>query len=148
MYTTGPAFVIALVIYGILGLRYSADNVNSEMVTATLAAIEGNFNMNILLLLPAVVVIFQAIKKAPSIPTLLASSLTTIVLGMLCGAYMAGTLGVSTVEYLPYAFFCWLWPVIAIICGFTGKFLWKTGEIPSNRTYRPVDEAAPVQAAK
>ena len=53
----------------------------------------------------------------------------------LCGVYMAETLGVSTVSYLPFSFFCWLCPVIAIIYGFTGKFVWKTGEIKSQRTY-------------
>jgi NhaC family Na+:H+ antiporter len=37
-----------------------------------------------------------------------------------CGAYMAGVLGVPTVEYLPYAFFNMINPVLAIIFGFTG----------------------------
>lgn len=41
----------------------------------------------------------------------------------LCGAYMAGTLGVSTMSYLPFAMFCWLCPVLAIVYGFTGKIL-------------------------
>lgn len=280
MYTTGPAFVISLVIYAILGLRYSADSVNSELVTSTLQAIEQTYRMNVLLLLPAAVVIFMAIKKAPSIPTLLVSALVAIILAIvfqgeslssilgildsgvqidsglpefdklmnrgglqsmlwtaalgilgmlygaimertgllvsflekmnplvkttggliattvvtctillaatasqtlaivvggrmyitefkkknllpqvlsrtledsgtiisplipwsLCGAYMAGTLGTSTLEYLPYAFFCWLCPIIAIIYGFTGKFVWKTGQIPSKRTYPLTDE--------
>ena len=37
-----------------------------------------------------------------------------------CGAYMAGTLGVATVAYLPYAFFNLINPILAIILGFTG----------------------------
>jgi NhaC family Na+:H+ antiporter len=37
-----------------------------------------------------------------------------------CGAYMAGVLGVPTVDYLPYAFFNIINPVLAIIFGFTG----------------------------
>jgi NhaC family Na+:H+ antiporter len=37
-----------------------------------------------------------------------------------CGAYMAGTLGVATLAYLPYAFFNLINPLIAIILGFTG----------------------------
>ena len=55
---------------------------------------------------------------------------------------MAGTLGVPTLSYLPYSFLCWLCPIIAIIYGFTGKFVWKTGEHPSQRTYHDHDEAA------
>ena len=271
MYTTGPAFLIALVVYALLGLNYSADSVDSEMVTATLTAIESNFSMNLLLLLPAAAVIVMAVLKCPSIPTLLVSIGIAVVLAMvfqggtitsvsavlqdgfsidrlmnrggiqsmmwtaslgilgmlygaimektgllpvllekmkalvkstgglittvivtctlllaatasqtlpivvggrmfigefkkkdllpqvlsrtledsatlisplipwsLCGAYMAGTLGVSTLAYLPYAFFCWLCPIIAIIYGFTGKFVWKTGQKNSQKTYRPL----------
>jgi NhaC family Na+:H+ antiporter len=37
-----------------------------------------------------------------------------------CGAYMTGVLGVPTVEYLPFAFFNIVNPVIAVIFGFTG----------------------------
>ena len=282
MYTTGPAFVISLVIYGVLGMRYTAEGIDSEQVANTLTAIEQNFNMNIFLLLPPVIVIVMAILKCPSIPTLIFSTLAasllamifqgqslasmatildsgfsiesgfadfdtlmsrgglqsmlwTAALGMLgmlygaimektgllssflehmkplvkntgtlittvifsnaillaatasqtlaivvggrmyvtefkkkdllpqvlsrtledsgtiisplipwslCGVYMAGTLGVPTLSYLPYSFLCWLCPIIAIIYGFTGKFVWKTGEHPSQRTYHDHDEAA------
>lgn len=275
MYTTVPAFIITLVAFGLMGLKYSADSVNAEIIEATMNAIDANFEMNILLLLPAVVVIVMALLKCPSIPTLLVSTLSAVllaifvqgenltsitgildggysinsgfaefdklmnrgglqgmlwtaslgILGMLygaimektgllpallekmkplvkstgglittviltctlllaatasqtlaivvggrmyisefkkkdmlpqvlsrtledsgtiisplipwslCGAYMAGTLGVSTLEYLPYSFFCWICPIIAIIYGFTGKFVWKTGEKSSIKTY-------------
>ena len=37
-----------------------------------------------------------------------------------CGAYMAGTLGVATLAYLPFAFLNLLNPVISVIYGFTG----------------------------
>jgi NhaC family Na+:H+ antiporter len=37
-----------------------------------------------------------------------------------CGAYMAGVLQVPTVEYLPYAFFNLINPLLAIIFGLTG----------------------------
>ena len=37
-----------------------------------------------------------------------------------CGAYMTGVLGVPTLEYLPFAFFNLVNPVIAVIFGFTG----------------------------
>lgn len=278
VYTTFPAFLISLVVYGVLGMKHSSGAVESEAVAATLKAIEDNFNMNIWLLLPAVAVIVMAAKKCPSIPTLLVSTLVGVILALifqgegfgeitnilnsgfsietgieefdtlmsrgglqsmlstaalgilgmlygaimektgllnafltaikpliknlgglvlavvltctlllaatasqtlaiivggrmfvtefrkrdllpqtlsrtledsgtiisplipwsLCGAYMAGTLGVSTVAYLPFAVFCWIDPIIAVIYGFTGKFFWKTGEKNSIRTYRPL----------
>lgn len=37
-----------------------------------------------------------------------------------CGAYMAGVLGVPTMQYLPYAFFNMLNPLVAIVYAFTG----------------------------
>jgi Na+:H+ antiporter, NhaC family len=37
-----------------------------------------------------------------------------------CGAYMTGVLGVPTIEYLPFAFFNIVNPLIAVIFGFTG----------------------------
>ncbi len=42
-----------------------------------------------------------------------------------CGAFMAGTLGVPTLAYLPYAFFNLINPVISIIYGYTGFKLVK-----------------------
>jgi NhaC family Na+:H+ antiporter len=37
-----------------------------------------------------------------------------------CGAFMAGTLGVATATYAPFAFFNLLNPIVAAIYGFTG----------------------------
>lgn len=43
----------------------------------------------------------------------------------LCGVFFSGALGVTTMEYLPYAFLCYLTPIVAIIYAYTGKFIWK-----------------------
>ncbi|WP_430790782.1 Na+/H+ antiporter NhaC [Virgibacillus flavescens] len=40
-----------------------------------------------------------------------------------CGAFITTTLGVSTLAYLPFAFFCLLSPILTIVFGFTGKTL-------------------------
>jgi len=37
-----------------------------------------------------------------------------------CGAYMAATLGVATLDYLPYAFFNWLTPLVAATMAYAG----------------------------
>lgn len=41
------------------------------------------------------------------------------------GAYQAATLGVATIAYLPFAFFCWLSPVVTLIFGYMGWTIWK-----------------------
>ena len=57
------------------------------MVTMMTAAIQENFHMNILLLLPAVAVIVMAVCKCPSISTLMVSTLVAVVLAMLALRY-------------------------------------------------------------
>jgi len=57
-----------------------------------------------------------------------------------CAVFFAGALGVSTVAYAPYAILNWITPMIAILFGFIGKFQWKTGDIPSTKTYRVESE--------
>lgn len=40
-----------------------------------------------------------------------------------CGVFITSVLGVSTLAYLPFAFFCLLSPIMTIMYGFTGKTL-------------------------
>lgn len=42
----------------------------------------------------------------------------------LCGVFFTGTLGVSTMEYLPYTFLAYLTPIVAIIYAISNKFIW------------------------
>lgn len=49
-----------------------------------------------------------------------------------CGAYMAGTLGVATFAYLPFAFFNFINPLIAIFLGFTGISIKKIDKSKTN----------------
>lgn len=45
-----------------------------------------------------------------------------------CGAYMAATLGVGTLAYLPFAFFNLINPLVSIVYGFTGFTIVKMDE--------------------
>lgn len=280
VYTADPGIVIALVAFFVLGMKHGG-SADTETVSAILAALESQFHLNIITLIPPVLVIVLAVMKKPALPTLLisgivaaaiaifmqgetlpsianimengyvsetgfadidsllsrgglfsmnyTSSLTIIVmvygsllekLGVLevvleklkvltrtvgslvcttvvtailvnlitasqymsivlpgrmfvseykkkdmlpqtlsrtledsgtvtsllipwnlCGSFASTTLGVSCIAYLPFSVFNWIVPIIAIIYGFTGKFQWKTGEIPSRKTYRPVEKS-------
>jgi NhaC family Na+:H+ antiporter len=48
-----------------------------------------------------------------------------------CAAYMHATLGISTVLYAPYAFLCYLTPLISLLYGYTGFTIAKT-DTPEN----------------
>ena len=45
-----------------------------------------------------------------------------------CGVYMASTLGVATLAYLPFAFFNLINPLVSIFYGFTGFSIEKIDE--------------------
>lgn len=48
-----------------------------------------------------------------------------------CGAYMAATLGVATLDYLPYALFNLITPLLAIVLAYAGfKILWTAARTP------------------
>ncbi len=66
----------------------------------------------------------------------------------LCGVYMAATLGVDAISFIPFAFFCWICPLLSILYAATGKFFWKTGERSSQRTYRPLTEEEEARLSK
>ena len=54
-----------------------------------------------------------------------------------CGAYMAATLGVATMAYLPFAFFNLINPIVSIIYGFTGFTIVKTDEAEDDADSSP-----------
>jgi NhaC family Na+:H+ antiporter len=72
MPTTVPAMLIALVLYYIIGLNYSAGTMDAQGVEIFTSKIAETFNLSIFLLIPAVVVLSCAMKKMPAIPTLFA----------------------------------------------------------------------------
>jgi len=275
LYTTTPAFIITLIIYGVIGAKYAGQQLNAESINATMTAIQNSFNMNIVVLIPPILVIVLAMKRFPGLPLLLISALVAAVIAIIfqgetvtsiasimdsgykssigveaidkllsrgglqnmawtslltiivmvygalleragilevfinkfkaltkttgslvcatvlsaigvnlatasqymsivitgrmyvgaykekdmlpqtlsrtledagtmtsvlvpwnaCAVFFAGTLGVATISYAPFALLNWITPLIAITYGFMGKFQWKTGDIPSAKTY-------------
>ncbi|WP_406945793.1 Na+/H+ antiporter NhaC [Halobacillus sp. SY10] len=53
-----------------------------------------------------------------------------------CGVFLSGVLGVPVLEYLPFAFFCLLSPLLTILFGLTGKTL-----TPKQAKIQPLDKA-------
>lgn len=78
-----PGWLLSLVVYFFLGLRYRTGTISSETMTVILDTIRKNFRFHIVLLLPLVIVFYLAFTKRPTIPGMLVSSLTAAVLAII-----------------------------------------------------------------
>lgn len=80
LYTTVPATIISLVIYGFVGSNATVTGaVNSASVNKMLTQLDMMYNFNILLLLPVIIVLAGSLLKKPTIPVML---LSTVVAGL------------------------------------------------------------------
>ncbi|MBE6082311.1 MAG: Na+/H+ antiporter NhaC [Tissierellaceae bacterium] len=87
LYTTTPAFIISLILYIILGQQSSAQTVELSSITATTDAIASAFNLNLLIWLPAIVIVVLAIKEVPALITLFSSAVCAAVIAMIIQGY-------------------------------------------------------------
>jgi len=83
MWSGGPAWLLGLLIYLLIGLQYQAEELNSASMDLILSTLENNFNFNLLLLLPLAIVFYFAIRKKPTIPGMLLSSVVAAILAII-----------------------------------------------------------------
>ena len=90
-YTTGPSFLIGLVLYTIIGFKYSSDVIDSAATEAILAGIENNYSVKglglILALIPFVMIVTMAFKKVSVIATMVSAALVACIIGMVMNGY-------------------------------------------------------------
>lgn len=91
LYTTVPAFVISLVLYTILGMKYSASTIDTTAVDAILQGISANFNVTpmyaLISLIPLISVIIMAVKKVNALAAMVIASLIAMVIAMITQGY-------------------------------------------------------------
>ncbi len=71
VYTTTPGYVISLVLYSLLGIRFAGGHIASDKIGLISRTIESHFQIHPLLLLPPILVIVMVILKIPPLPALL-----------------------------------------------------------------------------
>ncbi|MDL2327703.1 Na+/H+ antiporter NhaC [Ruminococcaceae bacterium OttesenSCG-928-A11] len=79
VYTTAPALVLSLIIYLILGLNYSSDTMDAGVVQSMSDTLAANYNINLFLLIPPILVILMVVFRVPAIPGMIGG----IVLGII-----------------------------------------------------------------
>lgn len=68
LFTTLPGYVISLILYFIIGSRFGGGTIEGGNLELILTTLQGNFNLNPILLLPPVVVLFLIYKRKPTLP--------------------------------------------------------------------------------
>ena len=110
LYTTVPALVVTLVIFGVIGMGHSDGSVDQAAVDTIRNGLAGAYKFSPLLWLPFIVLIASVILKLPSIPALLMGAIAGVLvavfyqgvdvgtaLGFLYGGYSADT-GLEAVD--------------------------------------------------
>ena len=75
VYTTAPGYIISLVLYGIIGSRFSGGSLETQGVETILSTLKSNFFIHPALLLPPFFVIVMVVKKIPPLPALLGGTI-------------------------------------------------------------------------
>lgn len=71
MYTTVPATVICLVLYTVLGIRNASANADLSNIELMLDTLGANFNISVIALIPALLVLVTSALKVPAVPAML-----------------------------------------------------------------------------
>ncbi|MDG1997499.1 MAG: Na+/H+ antiporter NhaC [Emcibacteraceae bacterium] len=82
LYTTIPTYVICIILFSIIGLQYSGDSVSRESIDAFQVAIDQNFNVSVLGLLPLVVLFVLSMRKAPAEVAMISSVTVAAILAL------------------------------------------------------------------
>ncbi len=98
LYVTVPGFLIALILFGIIGLFYAEDAVDPAEIEVIMDTLAESFNLNPLLFLAPIFVIAMIILKVPPIPSLLGGAVLGGIFAMIFQGAGLGSV-MSTMHY-------------------------------------------------
>lgn len=83
VWTVTPSYIIAIVLYGIIGMRFGDGTASMDAVTELMDGLKDNFYISPLLLIPPVCVILLVVFKIPAMPGLYGGVLLGAVFAMI-----------------------------------------------------------------
>lgn len=88
VYSTGPAIILTLIIFFILGLRSDSSTIaDPEKINIILNGLKDNYNLSVLTLLPAVLVVILAMKKVGGLAVMVIAALFAAFLAIVMQGY-------------------------------------------------------------
>ncbi|QYA47934.1 Na+/H+ antiporter NhaC [Nosocomiicoccus ampullae] len=83
LWTTIPATILSLIVYFIVGLNVESKTIESPLAQNMIIELEQMFNWNILLLIPPIIILYGTIRKYPTLPVIIISSITAGIIAMI-----------------------------------------------------------------
>jgi NhaC family Na+:H+ antiporter len=83
IYSTGPALLISLVLYYILGLKFSASVIDQGKINIILDGLKNNFYISPIAFIPPVLVIVLAVKKYSGLAVMIIAAIVGSAFGMI-----------------------------------------------------------------
>lgn len=82
-YTTGPAFIISLALYAVIGFQFKADAIDVSQINIILNGLADNFTLNPLMLIPPIIVVILAVKKVSGLAVMVIASIIGLIFAVL-----------------------------------------------------------------
>jgi NhaC family Na+:H+ antiporter len=83
MYTAVPSYIIALILYTLLGFRYAGGALDTKQIATIQDTIAGEFQISVWVLLPAIILLTLSVLRVPAIPSMIAGVLTASVVSII-----------------------------------------------------------------
>nr|WP_296868491.1 Na+/H+ antiporter NhaC [Thermovirga sp.] len=81
-WTTIPTYIIVVIFYAIMGMKFQGQAVDAQTVETIRATLAQQFDINLITLIPPLIVILMAVKKAPAIPGLVLATLAGAIIAV------------------------------------------------------------------
>ncbi len=82
LFTTGPAYILALVIFSMMGFGYADNQLPAEQLAAMQTALSDTFTINLLTLLPLVVMLVLSTARVAAEPSMVMASAVAVLLAI------------------------------------------------------------------
>lgn len=99
LWTTVPSFIIATIIFALIGNQYSVESIDDNQIQIICETLQKNFHITPWILVAPVSIIIMMILKVPAIPGMVIGTIVGIIFALLQGQDLG-----SIISYLVYGF--------------------------------------------
>lgn len=82
LFTTGPAYIIALIIFAVVGVEFAGNELPAEKLFTLQHALSESFTISLLTLLPLIIMLGMSLARVAAEPSMVAASVTAVIFGV------------------------------------------------------------------